>query len=250
MAVQLSVLPDEKLFEANAIARAQWSTTNVWVQRIAAILINKINPSDKKFKASEIALIDVIGSKGGKSYTLVRQIAKDLASQNVIVPVPDTPKDFIVHNIFKTGIKYSEKNQTITICLNQALAPFYLELRKNFVAYGLNEFLRLPGTYHQSLYKFLKSWESVPSKTIDIAELHRVLGAPPYLRKNYNEFDRRALRPAYKFINENTMLVYDYEPNTVGRKVVSVTFTIKSKPKFKKVPPRRSAPAGKQEVKK
>lgn len=246
MGIQMSILPEEKIFEANSIARAQWSTSNVWVQRIAAILINKINPDDKKFKPSEIPLHEIIGSKGGKSYTLIRNIAKELITQHVILPIPETKKDFIIHNIFKTGIVYSEKKDTIKICLNPELAPFYLELKRNFVAYGLTEFLSLPGTYHQSLYKFLKSWESEPSKTVEVAELHRILHAAPSLCSHYGRFDQKALRPAHKFINENTALKYDYGPQKVGRKVVSVVFTFHSRPKYRKAPAAQiAAKAGK-----
>lgn len=247
MAVQTSLLPEEKIFEANAIARAQWSTSNVWVQRIAVILINKINPEDKQLKTSEIPLHEIMGRHGGKQYTLIRNMTSDLITQHVFLPVPDTKRDFIAHTIFKTGIRYNEKKQTIKIGLNPELAPFYLELKKNFVAYGLTEFLSLPSPYHQSLYKFLKSWESEYSKTVDIAELHRILCTSKTAQGNYNDFDRRILRPAHKFITERTSLKYDYEPQRSGRKVVSVAFTLRSKPKFKKAPARRSATSKKQE---
>lgn len=119
------------------------------------------------------------------------------------------------------------------MCLNPKLKPYYLELKKNFVAYGLTEFLSLPGTYHQSLYKLLKSWESEPSCSIDLPELHRILGTTKSLKINYGALDRRALAPAHKFINERTTLKYDYEPQKVGRKVVSVVFIFKSRPKIK-----------------
>lgn len=235
MAVQTSLMPEEKIFEANAIARAQWSTDNTWVQRIAAILINKINPNDKKFKASEIPMHEIIGSKGGKSYTLVRNMIDSLLSQHVILSEPNS-ENVSGYNIFGGAVHYNAKRNTVKVRLNQELEPFYLELKKNFVAYGLTEFLSLPGVYHQSLFKFLKSWESLPSKTIEIAELHRILNAAPSLRTNYALFDQKALRPAYKFITEKTSLKYDYTPQKSGRKVVSVVFTFKSKPKFRKAP--------------
>lgn len=236
MAKQTTLLPEEKIFEANAIARAQWSTPNVWVQRIAAVLINQINPTDKKFKPAFIRLNEIVGSKGGKSYALVRDIVSDLLGQRVII-LSENGKDISGYNIFGGSVHYSRLTHTIKVGLNQELAPFYLELKKNFVTYGLTEFLSLPGTYHQALYKYLKSWESEPSKTVDIGTLHKILDCSKSLKKNYGALDRRALRPAHKFINEQTSLKYDYEPQKVGRKVVAVEFTIKSKTKFRKAPP-------------
>lgn len=236
MALQTSLLPEEKIFEANAIARARWNTSNVWIQRVAAILINKINPDDVEFKPSEIPLYEIIGSNGGKQYTLVRNIISDLVNQSVILRVPGTKGDLIWHYVFESGARLFTQRNTLKICLNPALAPFYLELKKNFVAYGLTEFLSLPGIYHQSLYKYLKSWENEPEHTADITELHRVLNSLDFHKKNYGKFDEKILRPAHKFINERTTLKFDYEPQKVGRKVVSVVFTFHSKPKYKKAP--------------
>lgn len=245
MSRQTSLLPEEKIFEANAIARAQWATANVWVQRIAAVLINQINPADKNFKPAFIRLNEIVGSKGGNSYALVRGIVEDLLSQKVVI-LSENGKDISGFNIFGGSVHYSHLTHTLKVGLNQELAPFYLALKKNFVAYGLNEFLSLPGVYHQSLYKYLKSWESEPSKTVDINTLHKVLNSPKYLQKNYNEFDRRALRPAHKYINQCTTLEYDYEPLKSGRKVVAVEFTIKSKAKFGKAPPISRSPKDKK----
>lgn len=236
MAIQLSILPEEKIFEANAIARANWTTTNVWIQRIAAILISKINPEDKKFKPSEIPLHEIINvNRGGKQYSLVRSVMDEILSQHVVLPVTGS-KDLVGYSIFGGSVHFNSKKNTLKVGLNQELAPFYLELKQNFVAYGLVEFLSLPGVYHQALYKFLKSWESLPSKTVDIGELHRILNAAPSLRAHYGRFDQKALCPAHKFINERTTLKFDYEPQKVGRKVVSVVFTFHSKPKFRKAP--------------
>lgn len=243
MAIQLSVFPDEKVFEANAVARAKWSASTVWVQRVVAILVNKISQEDKKFKPSEISLHEIMGSKGGKSYTLIRNIAKDLITQSVTLDVPGTKRDFIVFNLFGGSVRYNEKRNTLKVCLNQDLAPQYLELKERFFAYGLAEFLSLPGVYHQLLYKFLKSWESESSITVDIADLHRILNAAPSLRTHYGRLDQKALYPAHKFINERTTLKFDYEPQKSGRKVVSVVFTFRSKPKFRKAPASRSADA-------
>jgi len=237
MAFQTSLLPEEKIFEANEIARAQWKSANVWVQRIAAILINKISVDDTKFTYAEIPMHEITGSKGGKSYTLIRNIIDELMNQHVILKVPGTQKDIVAYHIFKSGIRFYGKKNAIKICLNPELAPFYLELKKNFVAYGLSEFLSLPGTYHQSLYKYLKSWESEPEHTVDLADLHRILNVAPYLCAHYGRFDQKALQPAHKFINERTSLKYSYEPQKNGRKVVSVVFIFHSKPKFRKTAP-------------
>ena len=237
MAVQTSLLPEEKIFEANAVARAEWRTSSVFVQRIAAILISNIEADDKDFSPMTIPIHRIIGSKGGNSYTLARNIMDDLLNQNVIIPVPCTKRDLIGFHIFKSKIRYYAQKNAVKVCLNPELKPYYLELKKNFVAYGLTEFLSLPGTYHQSMYKLLKSWESEPSCVIDLPELHRILGTTPSLKKTYSNLDARVLAPAHKFINERTSLKYDYEPQKFGRKVVSVVFTFKSKPKIKKAPP-------------
>lgn len=219
------------------MARAQWRTGNVWIQRIAARLINNIKPEDSTFQSHEFSVYELMGYQSGKALSLMRSILRELASQVVILSDPKT-KDLTARHVFADGITYSEKNNSIVLCLNPALRPYYIALKRDFTTYKLDEFLSLPGTSFQSLYKFLKSWESEKSKTEDLKNIHRLVSAAPYLQEHYGRFDQKILKPAHKHINEHTSLKYDYEPQKFGRKVVSVIFTFHSKPKIRKIPPK------------
>lgn len=240
MTKQMSLLPEEKCFESNTIARSAWRTENVWVQRVAAILISKISPEDEKFKTHDIPLGDIVGeSRASSAYRVLRDnLGKTLMAQVVLLyNDKDNPEDFIVHSVFKDGIRYLKKKDAIRIALNPALAPYYLELKKNFTVYGLTEFLSIRGTYAQALFRYLKSWESEHEHTEPIDRLHLILNTTPALQKTYTNFNQKALAPAHKTITENTDLQYTYEPVKQGRKVVAVRFKFKSKPKFRKAPP-------------
>lgn len=229
---------NEKIFEANAIARAQWKTSNVWVQRIAAILISRIGENETEFRRQIISMSEIIPTEhGGMNYSIIKNLAQELGSQTVLTRVYGTEKDFVVHNVFQSGIRYYEKNHEIEICLNNDLRPFYLELKKNFVAYGLDEFLSLPSTYYQTLYKYIKSWESESYHAIRIEDLHRILNTTKTHRDNYSNLDRKILAPAHECITKFTSLRYDYEPLKEGRKVAHIAFHIHSKPVIpRKVP--------------
>lgn len=240
MVKQTTLLPEEKCFESNTIARSAWRTENVWVQRVAAILISKISPEDEKFAAHDIPISDIVGDgRAGSSYRTLRDnLGKALMAQVVLLYNDvENPDDFVVHSVFKDGIRYLKKKDAIRIALNPALAPYYLELKKNFTVYGLTEFLSIRGTYAQTLFRFLKSWESEDEHTEPIDRLHLMLNTPPTLQRSYTKLDSRALAPAHRNITENTDLQYTYEPVKQGRKVVAVRFKFKSKPKFRKAPP-------------
>ena len=237
---QTSLLPEEKCFESNTIARSAWRTENVWVQRVAAILISKISPEDEKFTTHDIPLSDIVGEgRAGSSYRTLRDnLGKALMAQVVLLyNDEDNPEDFVVHSVFKDGIRYLKKKDAIRISLNPALAPYYLELKKNFTVYGLTEFLSIRGTYAQTLYRYLKSWESESEHAEPIERLHMILNTTPALRKTYTNLDKKALAPAHRNITENTDLLYNYEAVKSGRKVVAVRFIFHSKPKFRKAPP-------------
>ncbi len=241
---QMSLLPEEKCFESNAIARSAWRTENVWVQRVAAILISKIAPDDEKFQTHDIPLSDIVGEgRAGTAYRLLRDsLGKALMAQVVLLyDDKDNPEDFIVHSVFKDGIRYLKKKDSIRIALNPALAPYYLELKKNFTVYGLSEFLSIRGTYAQTLYRYLKSWESENEHTEAIDKLHLILNTTPALQRTYTNLDKKALEPAHKTITENTDLQYTYEAVKSGRKVIAVRFNFQSKPKFRKAPQNKSA---------
>lgn len=242
MVKQLSLLPEEKCFESNTIARSAWRTENVWVQRVVAILISNISPEDKIFTAHDIPISDIVGDgRAGSSYRVLRSnLGKALMAQVVLLyPDVNNPEDFVVHSVFKDGIRYLKDKDSIRIALNPALAPYYLALKKNFTVYGLTEFLSIRGTYAQTLYRFLKSWESESEHTEPIDRLHMILNTTPALRKTYTNLDKKALAPAYRNITENTDLQYTYESIKSGRKVVAVRFKFHSKPKFKKAPPKK-----------
>lgn len=241
MMKQMSILPEEKCFESNAIARSAWRTENVWVQRVAAILISKITPEDEKFQTHDIPISEIVGEgRAGTAYRLLRDnLGKALMAQVVLLyNDEDNPEDFIVHSVFKDGIRYLKKKDAIRIALNPALAPYYLELKKNFTVYGLTEFLSIRGTYAQTLFRYLKSWESEKEHVEALDRLHLLLSTTPTLQRSYTKLDSRALAPAHKTITENTDLQYTYEAIKSGRKVIAVRFEFKSKPKFRKAPPK------------
>lgn len=232
--------PEDKCFESNYIARSSWRTRNVWVQRVAAILISKISAKDEDFKAHDIPISEIVGEgRAGSTYRQLREdIGKVLLSQVVLLYERDGSGDFTVCTVFKDRIKYFEKKDCIRVSLNPALKQYYLELKDNFTVYSLPEFLKIRGTYAQTLYRYLKSWESAETHTEPLDRLHLILDTTPSLRKTYTNLKIKVLEPAHETITTNTSLKYTYESVKQGRKVVAVRFKFKSKPQYHKAPPK------------
>lgn len=226
-------------FESNVIARSSWRVNNVWAQRVAAILISQISENDEELKEYDIPVTYIVtgNNRGsGSSFRLLRQdVAKTLAAQ-VAVLYSDNPKtrgNYTVYHVFKDGITYISATDSIRIGLNPALSEYYLALRKklNFTVYLLQDFLKLRGSYTQTLFKYLKSWESVGEKIVSVKELHLLLNTTPSLKKSFTNFKRNVLDPAEKDINANTGLLYFYEPikSPSGHKVTDIRFVFINK---------------------
>ena len=226
-------------FESNVIARSSWRVNNVWAQRVAAILISQISVNDEELREYDIPISYIVGGNShgaGSSYRLLRQdVAKTLAAQVAVLYSndPETQGNFSVYHIFKDGITYISATDSIRIGLNPSLSEYYLELGKklNFTVYSLQDFLKLKGSYTQTLFRYLKSWESIGEKIVSIEELHFMLNTTPSLKKSFTNFKKNVLDPAEKDINANTGLLYFYEPikSSSGHKVTDIRFVFINK---------------------
>ena len=104
------------------------------------------------------------------------------------------------------------------------LKPHFLNLKAQFTAYNLFEYLTLPSSYSQRIFEILKSWANSQEVIISVAELNEALNTPPSFRKDFKAFRVRVLEKAYKDILEHTSLRFEWEPIKVGRSVEKIRF--------------------------
>lgn len=223
-ALQRTVLPDERIVEANRIARAEFKVSSPFTEKIVAILVKRLQDK-KKLEYEEISLAEITTGymKSGQTYSAVKALEKKIAGDGVIV---DTRETLEFYNLFSGKIVYSKKNNTLRVALNSNLETFYLNLARNFSVFSLTELLELQKHSAQRLYHILKSYEYLEEFVIDIDELKRITNSTNY--KNYSDFEKRVLIPAQDEIFRKTTMRFYYETASKERKKIkSIRFIFK-----------------------
>jgi len=205
---------------SNDLARAHWSTESVWEIRIVSAVASLVQESDEDFHTYRIPLT-VLGRDFtlGRNYEDIRKAVHRLVKKDVEVKGEGT--NFRVYSIFAMcGLE----NGDVVAGFHPDLKPLFLNLKERFTLYQAKEIMVLPSTYSQKMFMLLKSWGARQDITIPIETLHHTLDTPESLRKNFKDFRRRVLEPAYKEINTATSLHYEWEPVKSARAVAAIRF--------------------------
>ena len=225
MAVRQIPLPGTIVKKSNAITRARWQPESIWEPRIVALVASKVRESDEDFQTYKIPVSELVGTSdenlSGYQY---QEIAKSIAhlGKATIRIDGNKPRNFRQYNIFAM-CGYEDGN--LIAGFHPDLKPHFLQLKEQFTAYNLFEFLTLPSSYSQRLFEILKSWANTPEFIISVAELHEMLNTPPSFQADFRQFRTRVLEKAHKDIQEKTSLRYEWEPVKVGRSVEKICFT-------------------------
>ena len=225
MAVRQIPLPGTIVKKSNAITRARWQPESIWEPRIVALVASKVRESDEDFQTYKIPVSELVGTSdenlSGYQY---QEIAKSIAhlGKATIRIEGNKPRNFRQYNIFAM-CGYEDGN--LIAGFHPDLKPHFLQLKEQFTAYNLFEFLTLPSSYSQRLFEILKSWANTPEFIISVAELHEMLNTPPSFQADFRQFRTRVLEKAHKDIQEKTSLRYEWEPVKVGRSVEKIRFT-------------------------
>lgn len=228
MAVQQLTLPGEIVKKSNELVRSKISISSVIGSRILASLIACIKKDDTQFKDTySIEIKNLITDDGGKSYSSIKSICRELAKATAEIEFEDIEEpdsDPIFYSFpFFSMIKY--RKGVVSAKFNDSIGPLILDLKECFTRYNLVEYLLLPSIYSQRIFEILKSWnDGRNEKNIIISELHEMLNAPESFKKDFRQFRTRVLEKAHKDITSKTSLHYEWEPVKKGRAVVAVRF--------------------------
>jgi len=133
-------------------------------------------------------------------------------------------------------VEPDEMDGYIIFDIHNDLKPYLLELKDNFTQYHLINILNLKGEYSPRLYEYLiKEWKQHKhynhnstqySLNIKIDVLKELLNITKGYR--YNDIKRQIIEKAKKDFKLYTDIQFSYEEHKIGRKVDSLTITIKS----------------------
>ncbi|MBR5110588.1 MAG: replication initiation protein [Clostridia bacterium] len=213
-------------------------------QRILLFLLSRIKPWDTEFEPvtlnrSEFARISGVSTFGGKYLSEIDEAIARLYDANLTfrgsrwIPKADgSGKKFMK---WITAPEQNNRGQYI-LQINPDMAPYLLELRRNYTTLELAWLLRFRGTYTIRAYAYLKSrhFDKAHPYTfeIELDELREVLGATCYPK--WRDFERRVLRPAFTEITARSDTDAAYTPKYTKNKVTGLEITVSMKDNMKR----------------
>lgn len=214
-------LPGPITKKGNELARSRFHSGSAIGFRVAVMIGSVIRPTDDDFEEYEITtnILNDYNLSSSDQKRMERAM-DDIAMTTVNIK---RGTKYYAFPLFGKAM-YDSATRKAYVSLNPNLKEDFLQLKNHFVRIPVMEFIRLRSVYTQKLYEYLLSWRSEPEHAIAISELHDLVGAIDGHRKDYGRFNAKVLKPAFKQINKETSLRYEYEPIKKGRKVVHVRF--------------------------
>jgi plasmid replication initiation protein len=167
-------------------------------------------------------LKDIIGLDTKKDFTQIKNACKAL-NEKVIALVNKDNKEFETFSMI-TDTKL--KNGILELGFHWKIFPYFRELKERFTKYDLMNVKEFSGVYSVRFYELIKQYENIGHRTIKIEILRKWFQLEKKYPR-YNDMRTRVIEPAYKELKEKSELYFEYEQNTQGRKVVSITLDIK-----------------------
>ena len=199
-------------------------------QKIVLTMVSMIEPSDSDFKHYRISIrefTEMLGLEGRTKYTEIKQIAKQLMSKTIEIPLGDG--DWLLAN-WVSSAKYLKGEGVIDLSFSPDLKPYMLQLKNQFTSYRLSNILSLNSTYSIRLYELMKKWQHLGRWECPLAELKGKIGVEEGQYKQYGHFKSRVLKTAVDEMNSKTDLYIIYKEIKKGRSVNKIEFTIRHAP--------------------
>ncbi|HAP4912621.1 TPA: replication initiation protein [Enterococcus faecalis] len=195
--------------------------------KIIDFLISKIKPDDKDFEELETSMYELTNvleiKRSGRTYNQIANTLDDLRKKEVTIY--NQERESIVRTGWVSSAEYF-KNGKVILSFDKKLAPYLLDLSKNYSQYLLIDTVKLKSKYAILLYKLMREANRDNGKSITILqgtpeEFKDWLGAP----KNYN-YGRLKENVLKKAIEEINLKIDDMNLEILqgryGRKVVQV----------------------------
>ncbi|MBA7492836.1 hypothetical protein ES702_03389 [subsurface metagenome] len=234
--------------KSNKLVEAKYRL-DIWEMRVFTKALSMIKKDDEDLKPYRIYLSDMIkefGLSKGTAYKLLKYGAEDLNDRTIriIRETPEGDKEFKTKII--TGVDSfvdvnNPKAQYIDVTFHENLKKDLVRLKEQFTTYDIRNVVNLPSTYSYRVYELLKQYERIKTRTFELENLKKIVGAIEFLGKDqppidhyplYGNFRQKVLLKAQKDLSDHTDINFTFEPIKRGRKITEIKFFIsKNTPK-------------------
>jgi plasmid replication initiation protein len=223
--------PNKQIVISNTINEARFRM-NKFEQKLLLYFIGVVdNRSDFlniKFEMSVTDFADFLELKRKDLHKTMYDTTREIASR--VVEFRNELGNLVQMPVLS---KVEYKKGTVEIKVNSELAPYLVGLRNQFTKFSLSEVLSFKSLYSMRIYQILSQWVYKGNVDYSIEELRFMLDIKPNEYTLYSNFKIKVLEVALKEINKTSTLKYTYKEVKTGRKVTSITFTIKKIDKAK-----------------
>jgi len=208
--------------QSHVIVNARYALSRAEID-IVLTLLTAIKKEDEDFKDYEFTIADFERKTNRKWHSKqLKESVKNLMSKPLELPKGE--KGWKIVNWF-SNFDYDD-NGLITCRFDKALKPYLIELAGTRILADFRHLLPMKSTYSKRMYLLLKEYDKIGSRKFDVEELQNILKVPKSL-KTYSNFNLKVLKKAQSDINKFTDLEVKFTEKKTGRKVTSITFTIK-----------------------
>ncbi|POZ49798.1 replication initiation protein [Methylovulum psychrotolerans] len=211
----------------NALVEARYKMT-IEEQRVLKTIISQIHSYDEDFKLYEIRVLDLarlIGVSDEYYYSRIKSLLSKLRKSTLLIV--DENGDS-VETGWLSSITYRQGKGVVAIRFDPILKPYLLQLKSLFTSYELGNILRLRGMYSIRIYELLKQYEKISKREFSLDEFKKTLHIDSEYAQ-YRDLKKYVLIPSEKEVSKNTDISFSIEEKKQGRKVIGLTFHIKSK---------------------
>lgn len=228
----VKVVGNEIVVQSNSLIDS-FKRTKLRELKILCFLLSKIDPlkpDDMSFRITVKDLAQAIGSDLSieNVYRDTKNIIQNLSEKIITIHSQENGKRSITYIPFLSYAKYWIDEGYADVVISPHLAPYVLNLNREFTQYKLINVMHMSSTYALRLYEMLKKQEMIGSRTFYLDDLRKKLGVSDKFLA-YKDFRVRVLDIARREINLKTDLQISYVPKKVRQKVVAIVFDIKKK---------------------
>lgn len=190
--------------------------------KIFSMVLLKIreNPTSEIFSINVRELLEHFEGSS-ENYAYLKSVAKKMFGAIDLNP---SDKEFDLNVIF-TKIEVNQEGM-MNFKLNQDIKFYVLGLTSNFTQYYFENIARLKSSFSIRIYEFLKQYEKVGSRKIELTYLRHFLNISDDKFLKYNDFKRKVILVSQKELKEKTDIYFEFEEIKQIRKIFEIKFTI------------------------
>jgi hypothetical protein len=222
------ILPSSLIVtQANQLISARYTLPLV-EQRLVLTMIARIQPEDEDFKEYRVSireLSEFIGIDKNSAYRECKKTTENLLKRVLKIEEPGR----LLQTHWVSSADYIDGEGCVLLCFDPKLKPYLLQLKGNFTSCKLEMLLSFKSQYTIRFYNFLKQYQSLRTREIELELLRDILGLGNDQHTEYSNFKNNILKPIQKELIGKADVFFEFDEIKYGRRVGAIRFHISTK---------------------